>query len=208
MYKLVLRYAIINLYRACGSKFASKMTLTRWRCCANMFKDGSFLYCDGVNYWVDTLIQNSSTVMIMASRIPRWIEISRPKTVAPVKAWTAKNNSVRILTQVRNFIRKNWVKSRSVVRIEYIRIPGVVLLRRRHFEYRHMQLSYLNKAEVLIILSVTLYILTCLVKYDIKSVFRYFDVRFSLHVRPWYLNLNVYKTSCLRWFILSRSEVH
>lgn len=44
------------------------------------------------------------------------------------------------------------VKSRSVTRIEYIRIPGVELLRRRHFEYRHMQLSYLNKAMVLIFL--------------------------------------------------------
>lgn len=45
------------------------------------------------------------------------------------------------------------VKSRSVTGIEYIRIPGVVLLRRRHFEYRHMQLSYLNKAMVLKFLS-------------------------------------------------------
>lgn len=42
------------------------------------------------------------------------------------------------------------VKSRSVSAIEYVRICGVALLHRRHFEYRHMQLSYLNKALLLI----------------------------------------------------------
>lgn len=41
------------------------------------------------------------------------------------------------------------VKSRSVSAIEYVRICGVALLHRRHFEYRHMQLSYLNKALLL-----------------------------------------------------------
>lgn len=45
------------------------------------------------------------------------------------------------------------VKSRSATGIAYIRIPRVVLLRRRHFEYRHMQLSYLNKAMVFTFLS-------------------------------------------------------
>lgn len=42
------------------------------------------------------------------------------------------------------------VKSRSVSAIEYARICGVALLHRRHFEYRHMQLSYLNKALLFI----------------------------------------------------------
>lgn len=73
-----------------------------------MFKDGSFLYCDGVNYGLTYSESERQCVMIMASSIARWIAISRPKTVAPVKAWTVKNDSVRTLTQVSHFNFKKW----------------------------------------------------------------------------------------------------
>lgn len=74
-----------------------------------MFKDGSFLYCDGVNYGLTYSESERLCVMIMASCEARWIAISRPKTVAPVKAWTVKNDSVQILTQVCNFNFKKWM---------------------------------------------------------------------------------------------------
>lgn len=73
-----------------------------------MFKDGSFLYCDGVNYGLTYSESERQCVMIMASSIARWIAISRPKTVAPVKVWTVKNDFVRTLTQVSNFNFKKW----------------------------------------------------------------------------------------------------
>lgn len=73
-----------------------------------MFKDGSFLYCDGVNYGLTYSESEQQCVMIMASSTARWIAISRPKTVAPVKAWTVKNDFVRTLTQVSCFNFKKW----------------------------------------------------------------------------------------------------
>lgn len=73
-----------------------------------MFKDGSFLYCDGVNYGLTYSESERQCVMIMARSTARWIVISRPKTEAPVKAWTVRNSLVRTLIQVSNFNFQKW----------------------------------------------------------------------------------------------------
>lgn len=93
--------------------------------------------------------QNGS-VVIMARSISRCIDNVRPKTVAPVKEWTVRNCFVRNLTQVRNLNFEKWKLNQGQFLQLNMFVSGVALLRRRHFEYRHMQLSYLNKALVLI----------------------------------------------------------
>lgn len=68
---------------------------------AHMLKDGSFLYCDEVNYGLTySESERQAAVKIMESNPTRWIENCRPNTVAPVKVAMAAARTQGTIIQV------------------------------------------------------------------------------------------------------------